>query len=133
MNGDYAEIKAELELTKKELQSRLNARAIVEASSELWMNNDANEKEAFIVNRIKEDLHDVERALAKMKAGVYGICEETGQEIPLKKLKILPSARSIHDFSFSELLERSAPPRYDNPQKATVENIIYINNLLRQQ
>lgn len=110
MNGQYAEIKAELELTKQELLSRLAQSTQYEVSSELFFRDEKTEKEKIVITHIKEDLQDVDRALRKMKLGSYGICEETGQEIPYEKLKILPTARSIYDFTFTDLYDRNVIP-----------------------
>ncbi|WP_077617751.1 TraR/DksA C4-type zinc finger protein [Bacillus sinesaloumensis] len=107
MNDQYAEIKAELELTKKELLSRLMQTAKYEVSQELFFHNDQSEKEKIVMNHIKEDLRDVERALNKFNSGIFGICEETGAEIPIDKLRILPTARTIFEFSFTDLYDRS--------------------------
>jgi RNA polymerase-binding transcription factor DksA len=38
-------------------------------------------------------LADVQLALKKMDAGTYGTCERCGRPIPLKRLRIIPSAR----------------------------------------
>ncbi|RFB19133.1 molecular chaperone DnaK [Bacillus sp. HNG] len=107
MNDQYAEIKAELELTKKELISRLMQSTQYEVSQELLFQNQQSEKEKIIINHIKEDLYDVERALNKMNSGSFGICEETGAEIPIHKLRILPTARTIFEFSFTDLYDRN--------------------------
>ncbi|WP_099352355.1 TraR/DksA C4-type zinc finger protein [Fredinandcohnia onubensis] len=107
MNDQYAEIKAELELTKKELISRLMKSAQYEVSQELLFQNEQSEKEKIVMNHIKEDLSDVERALNKINSGTFGICEETGAEIPFEKLRILPTARTIFEFSFTDLYDRS--------------------------
>ncbi|MEK5443204.1 MULTISPECIES: TraR/DksA C4-type zinc finger protein [unclassified Fredinandcohnia] len=107
MNDQYAEIKAELELTKKELISRLMKSAQYELSQELLFQNEQSEKEKIVMNHIKEDLSDVERALNKINSGTFGICEETGAEIPIEKLRILPTARTIFEFSFTDLYDRS--------------------------
>ncbi|WP_099363075.1 TraR/DksA C4-type zinc finger protein [Fredinandcohnia onubensis] len=107
MNDQYAEIKAELELTKKELISRLMKSAQYEVSQELLFQNEQSEKEKIVMNHIKEDLSDVERAINKINSGTFGICEETGAEIPIEKLRILPTARTIFEFSFTDLYDRS--------------------------
>jgi DnaK suppressor protein len=107
MNDQYAEIKAELELTKKELISRLMKSAKYEVSQELLFQNEQSEKEKIVMNHIKEDLSDVERAINKINSGTFGICEETGAEIPIEKLRILPTARTIFEFSFTDLYDRS--------------------------
>ncbi|MFT4413489.1 TraR/DksA C4-type zinc finger protein [Fredinandcohnia humi] len=110
MNDQYAEIKAELELTKKELLSRLAESTIYEVSQEFLFQDEKTEKEKIIINHIKEDLRDVERALNKMKEGTYGICEETGEVIPYEKLRILPTARTIFEFSFTDLYDYKVIP-----------------------
>ena len=38
-------------------------------------------------------LGDVERAIAKLEAGVYGLSEDSGEEIPLERLDVIPWAR----------------------------------------
>lgn len=39
---------------------------------------------------LREELGRVEHALLKIENGTYGICEETGKEIPLEALEINP-------------------------------------------
>lgn len=41
----------------------------------------------------RRELLAIERALAKMATGSFGICEECGEEIPFKRLMVLPEAR----------------------------------------
>src|SRR5689334_19308828 len=41
----------------------------------------------------RRELLAVERALAKMATGNFGICEECSEEIPPKRLMVLPEAR----------------------------------------
>jgi DnaK suppressor protein len=38
-------------------------------------------------------LADVERAIAKLDAGTYGVSEESGEPIPLERLDVVPWAR----------------------------------------
>ncbi|MFD1735744.1 molecular chaperone DnaK [Bacillus salitolerans] len=103
----YAELYTELFMMKQELESRLSKEIKhlnQEFSAELLFRHSQDEKKILIQKHIKDDLKDVERALAKMEFGLYGICEETGQRIPIEKLKNLPTARSIHDFNYHELV-----------------------------
>ena len=37
-------------------------------------------------------VEDIDKALAKMDAGTYGICERCGQPIPKERLRALPYA-----------------------------------------
>jgi len=40
--------------------------------------------------------HDknIDRALQKIEAGTYGVCEDTGQPIPYERLSLIPWART---------------------------------------
>lgn len=44
---------------------------------------------------LESDLKDVNDALAKMEAGTYGVCEKTGEMIPLERLEANPAARTV--------------------------------------
>ena len=41
----------------------------------------------------RRELLAIERALAKMSSGSFGLCEECGEEIPSRRLLIVPEAR----------------------------------------
>lgn len=41
-------------------------------------------------NLHEQRLHDVNEALNRMEAGTYGICVDTGKEIPFERLKAIP-------------------------------------------
>src|SRR4051812_23626841 len=41
----------------------------------------------------RRELLAVERALSKMSTGNFGVCEDCGEEIPAKRLMVLPEAR----------------------------------------
>lgn len=43
---------------------------------------------------LEGQLKDVNDALAKMDTGTYGVCEKTGEEIPLDRLRAYPAART---------------------------------------
>lgn len=45
------------------------------------------------LDRIEQDLADVETALARLEAGTYWTCEVTGSEIPDTVLAMSPAAR----------------------------------------
>lgn len=45
-----------------------------------------------VVRALRSNLRDVERALSKMDAGVFGICERCGKPISIERLKALPWA-----------------------------------------
>jgi RNA polymerase-binding transcription factor DksA len=61
--------------------------------------DNATEVEEYVDNLALEDnlekqLRDVNDALAKMEKGMYGVCEKTGEEIALDRLRAYPSART---------------------------------------
>jgi DnaK suppressor protein len=45
-----------------------------------------------VIRALRSNLLDVERGLAKMDAGTYGICERCGESISLERLEALPWA-----------------------------------------
>jgi RNA polymerase-binding transcription factor DksA len=47
-----------------------------------------------LVEQLEAHLRDVVDALAKMEAGTYGVCEKTGEPIPLARLRANPAART---------------------------------------
>jgi len=49
-------------------------------------------------------LAEIEEALGRIKDGTYGICEGSGEPIPLKRLEVFPSAR--YTVAYQEELER---------------------------
>lgn len=48
-----------------------------------------------VENALVVQLRDVTDALARMEVGTYGICEKTGKEIPLARLRAYPAARTV--------------------------------------
>lgn len=62
----------------------------------------ASEVEAYADNvavegTLETELKDVNDALAKIETGMYGICEKTGEAIPLDRLQAYPAARTLVD------------------------------------
>ena len=48
----------------------------------------------FLLNEISFDnMREIDAALARIKLGTYGVCELTGDLIPIERLKVLPFAR----------------------------------------
>lgn len=101
------EIKEELQLMKKELQERLAKEAMhiyhVEFGQEFGYEMKEDAKKKLFLHDIREDLKDVERALFKMEIDMYGICEETGEYISVKQMKMMPTARTIKEFLYERV------------------------------
>jgi DnaK suppressor protein len=53
---------------------------------------DILEKEGVLVNRSVQRLARVERALAKIEAGTYGLSDVSGEQIPKERLNAVPEA-----------------------------------------
>lgn len=50
-------------------------------------------RDTSLAEQERRELMAIERALAKMSSANFGICEECGEEIPPKRLLVLPEAR----------------------------------------
>ncbi len=46
-----------------------------------------------VVERLRENLHEVDLALSKIEKGTYGICERCGNPISIERLEAIPYAR----------------------------------------
>ncbi|WP_017753651.1 TraR/DksA C4-type zinc finger protein [Calidifontibacillus oryziterrae] len=98
MNDHYHQIKTELELTKHELEDRLDRSYFMEFGNFQSVATLYERERKYLVDReILAELEDVNRALLKMELNLYGLCEETGQQIPIEKLKVLPTLRTIKE------------------------------------
>src|SRR5262245_26459901 len=68
------------------------------------------EEEAAVVGKLLERdlslLKEIDRALAKMRDGTYGLCEGTGEPIGYARLRLRPWAR--YSVEYQEDLERRA-------------------------
>lgn len=47
-----------------------------------------------LVEELESRHEDVNDALEKIEQGIYGVCEECGEEIPIDRLKANPAART---------------------------------------
>lgn len=60
-------------------------------------------------DRYRKLIYKIESALERIKAGTYGYCEETGEEIGIRRLEARPIATlSIEAQEWHELMERKA-------------------------
>ncbi len=94
------ELKGKLEATEKELSKQIKS---LEKAPDYGSDTDhfeeaAEEVEEFskdmgVEQTFKERLNDVSRALGKIAAGTYGVCENCHKEIELKILEIDPESR----------------------------------------
>ena len=66
------------------------------------------EMDATVEQQVERRLADVERALKKMEEGTYGICDDTGEEIPKGRLEAIPEA--IRTVEAQQRFERERRP-----------------------
>jgi len=106
------ELRGALEAEKDSLEEELASHGRVQSDSGDWQgasvgfegeaadpNDAADQIEELVTNMpLVEELEgrhtDVEDALEKMEQGIYGSCEECGEEIPLDRLEANPAART---------------------------------------
>jgi RNA polymerase-binding transcription factor DksA len=81
MNALQEKLFLELRQTKSEIEHSLK--------------NKKNED--WLKDILKEELNDIDTALAKIQAGSYGQCEISGELIPLDLLEIIPTIKTIND------------------------------------
>jgi DnaK suppressor protein len=98
------------ELRRRLQEERTRIRQVLKAPADPARESDQEIEMEEAAQRATERTHDleiegrerallaeVERALAKMDAGTYGISEKTGAPIPLERLAALPWARHATD------------------------------------
>ena len=66
------------------------------------------EMDASIGEQVERRLEDVDRALEKIEEGSYGVCDDTGEEIPRGRLEAVPEA--IRTVEAQQEFERERRP-----------------------
>lgn len=66
------------------------------------------EMDASIGEQVERRLEDVDRALEKIEEGSYGVCDDTGEEIPKGRLEAVPEA--IRTVEAQQEFERERRP-----------------------
>ncbi|MFN7250918.1 MAG: TraR/DksA C4-type zinc finger protein [Anaerobacillus sp.] len=70
-------------------------------------------KDIALFEHINQEYEDVVVALEKIENGTYGVCEVSGQEIPLERLQALPTARTTIEYSKENVIARERPVEED--------------------
>ena len=60
---------------------------------------------AFLVERSRDRLREIDEALAKMASGRYGFSERSGRPIGFDRLKVIPWARDAADEDLEAAIE----------------------------
>ena len=66
------------------------------------------EMDASVEEGIERRLGEIERALQKIEEGTYGVCEDTGEEIPRGRLEAVPEA--LRTVEAQQRFERERRP-----------------------
>lgn len=64
----------------------------IEDMAELQINNTIDQTQ---IKRLESELAEVEAAINRIQAGSYGICEKSGDKIPIARLLANPTARTL--------------------------------------
>jgi DnaK suppressor protein len=67
------------------------------------------ELDATVEQTAEKRLHYVERALQKLEEGTYGVCDDTGENIPKGRLEAVPEAIRTVEAQQRFELERRPP------------------------
>ena len=92
------DLKAELERVRDGLEEDQRFRAEEEEdftqhdSGDMSQSLFTREMDATVEQQVERRLQNVERALQKIEEGTYGICEDTGEQIPRGRLEAVPEA-----------------------------------------
>ena len=86
------QIESNIDLLEEEME-RLSAEDEIDDGEDMAMLiSDSMDHHALLLQQRKE-LEEVDHALEKIKKGTYGICEKSGEAIPLERLRAEPHAR----------------------------------------
>jgi RNA polymerase-binding transcription factor DksA len=115
---DTHEFKTHLEQERKVLMEELGNLGIMNPKDKDWEavpppvdigeDSDENdmadrfqsyEERTATLNTLQKRLTDVNDALAKIEKGTYGICEVSGEQIDIERLKANPAARTKIEFA----------------------------------
>ena len=102
-SDDFKEFDEQLQKTKKRLEDNiLNLKDEMES---IVLKDDINDMEDMasvesesmhhreLIKQQQHELDEVIHALSKIKSGTYGVCEESGDSIPLDRLRAEPHTR----------------------------------------
>ena len=103
MNNQFKDIKARLQAERLHLTEELKL-AISQIMIERHEGTPSGEegetaaesfelqRQAALIQRMREHLAEVEHALEKLEKGAYGLCDCCGKPIPLARLEAIPQA-----------------------------------------
>ncbi|MFL6559725.1 MAG: hypothetical protein ACJ8MO_26875 [Bacillus sp. (in: firmicutes)] len=84
MNATQEQLFLELRHTKEEIEYSLRR----------------NQKKAWFIAVLEEELSDINTAIQKLENGNFGQCEISGELLPNELLKIIPTLKSVKDSEY---------------------------------
>jgi DnaK suppressor protein len=108
------ELHAELSRMVEGLEEDQQDRAVSEGdmtendSGDMSQSLFTREMDATVEQTIEKRLQSVQRALQKVDEGTYGICDDTGEQIPRGRLEVVPEA--IYTVEAQQRRERERRP-----------------------
>jgi len=108
------ELRAELSRMVEGLEEDQQDRAVSEGdmtendSGDMSQSLFTREMDATVEQTIEKRLQSVQRALQKVDEGTYGICDDTGEQIPRGRLEVVPEA--IYTVEAQQRRERERRP-----------------------
>ena len=102
-----ASLRAELEVERDQLRRQLADLGVEGNGSLSFDENFADSGQVaaeqgetrLLVGTLRDQLTDIERALAKMDQGTYGTCEVCGKDIAEPRLEAMPATRYCIDHA----------------------------------
>jgi RNA polymerase-binding transcription factor DksA len=101
------EVRAQLEAERAQLREQVDSLERRGSAAESFDDNFADSgqvaaeqgENAVLANRLRSELDEVERALAKLDEGTYGRCEVCGGPIAEARLEAMPATRFCIDHA----------------------------------
>ena len=101
------EVRAQLEAERAQLREQVDGLTRRGSSAQTFDDNFADSgqvaaeqgENAVLANRLRSELDEVERALAKLDDGTYGRCEVCGSPIAEARLEAMPATRFCIDHA----------------------------------
>ena len=88
--GQAASLQAEAEALAEDMEP--GDTQFDEESGEGGTMSVERERDLTLLAQVRSAIEEIDRALAKIDAGTYGVCEQCGAAIPRARLKALPHA-----------------------------------------
>lgn len=94
LKAEKTKIEKNIDIIKVEVNSIGSEDNIDDAEDMAELETD-NTIDQTLLHQLEAEMVEINAALGRIQSGTYGICEKTGSQIPLERLMVNPSARTI--------------------------------------